>query len=84
MSDVCKWERSGLYEIYETLASLLSLVKNESHLMTDLPSKGSFSRKALDLLVPSCCFVRIIIKVHRGKLVTAEAWLKAQVFFFFF
>lgn len=66
--------------IYKTSAPHLSLVKNESHLMTDLPRSSSSSRKASDLLAPSCCCVRIIIKVHRGKLVALLRLCSLSIF----
>lgn len=62
-------KQSNFIQIEKTFAPPLSRVKNEPHLMADLPNNGSFHRNIPALSAHSCCLLRIITCVLKGKLV---------------
>lgn len=66
-------------QIEKTLAlPPLSPVKNEPHLMTDLPNSRSFHRNTQALWAHSCYFRRVITRALRGKTSSADQAVLAE------
>lgn len=62
-------KQPSFIQIEKTFAPPLSQVKNEPHLMADLPNNCSIHRNIPALSAHSCCLLRIITCVLKGKLV---------------